>query len=965
MGSNLIAKKSAPVNPSDGAVSAFGGRNLFAKQSQQPIVNQSQIDAGGQLKQQAKAMFAAERGSEQFEPLNTYGDVAVNSDEIDFSSAGTAKRKAEHAKQRLKDDFMVQHGNDKSTGALLTRQKMGIALSDSAEDDTNKRIDNALTQLDKVRAKQKEKSKWESIKEGVSETVQTLVGLSPVGRVANALDKSGVIESNDYFKQASQNTSDYQEGVNQGISFGFADEIEAAFDSATGNETYEQARDRIRGEYSDIKERSPYIAGVGEISGGVVASVLPMGVAGKLAQGGAKAKSIANVVAATGEGILAGAGFTEANAGSSMFYSDAATGGALGLVFGAGGELLIPALSAGKNVIRGLFGSEEASAAALLTSVAKAKGVSNETVLKDAAEQYAELYRNAQPILDNTGKIKLDSNGSEMRKVALADLDIFTDVTRDVARIGAPNSATQKELANRADELQRDILEGRKINEKTVRIETPTQGMPYSNNTNLAPTSTQVSTGNTPTTRRSRIIEGEGSIVTNENRVTSIGGVDPTLTREGAAYINAQGEQVGRRIGNVNTVTGDTMNEIGDITNPSRVVIPNSGTSGNTQARNLNGMLDDMATGFGRNTEDAAGLIGTDRLAKEARLQGNASASDSYAKAYDTAPSQTQFDAVKGLVNASPTMQSAYQQGLRNARDLVASEGGSAPSVVRVLDETSKILGRRANKAETGESVRALNGLKRRLDELTYEISPDLEIARGLAREGQRAEDAIAIGVKALDQNIDDLDSALSALKGTDYEFANVGAGRAIRNKLTDRATKRTRDIVSNRLLTRREVESYNRLLDSDIANQGEKVSKDVGLDGLISAEAIATRTKNLSNLTPQMIFEDLKSGIPAFAKDSGALSALGAFVMNPNVVMAGLLSTRFGQAVVSRTPKAKLQRQLQRQVFKLGLKETDLNRLLSGDYKGINPDTLNKFAYGLAAALTKKTAAELSLIQI
>ena len=245
------------------------------------------------------------------------------------------------------------------------------------------------------------------------------------------------------------------------------------------------------------------------------------------------------------------------------------------------------------------------------------------------------------------------------------------------------------------------------------------------------------------------------------------------------------------------------------------------------------------------------------------------------------------------------------------------------------------------------------------MDELTYEIAPDLEIARGLAREGQRAEDAITVGVKALDQNIDDLDSALSTLKGTDYEFANVGAGRAIRNKLTDRVTRRTRDIISNRLLTKKEVENYNRLLDSDAANQGENVSKDIGLEGLIGVEAIATRTKNLSSLTPQMIFEDLKSGIPAFAKDSGALSALGAFVMNPNVVMAGLLSTRFGQAVVSRTPKAKLQRQLQRQVFKLGLKESDLNKLLSGDFKGINPDTLNKFAYGLASALTKKTAAE------
>ena len=76
-------------------------------------------------------------------------------------------------------------------------------------------------------------------------------------------------------------------GALQGASFGFADEIAGALGSAFGPKTYVQARDESRKAYEAAKAENPKAYLAGEVGGGLASAVVPGGVLGKAAEGGA------------------------------------------------------------------------------------------------------------------------------------------------------------------------------------------------------------------------------------------------------------------------------------------------------------------------------------------------------------------------------------------------------------------------------------------------------------------------------------------------------------------------------------------------------------------------------------------------------------------------------------------------------------------------------------------------------
>lgn len=73
--------------------------------------------------------------------------------------------------------------------------------------------------------------------------------------------------------------------IGQGITFGTADEIEALFRSAVGEETYKQKRDQIRKELEQFRSDYPKTAYGSEIASSIA---MPMGVAGLAGRGIAK-----------------------------------------------------------------------------------------------------------------------------------------------------------------------------------------------------------------------------------------------------------------------------------------------------------------------------------------------------------------------------------------------------------------------------------------------------------------------------------------------------------------------------------------------------------------------------------------------------------------------------------------------------------------------------------------------------
>lgn len=125
-------------------------------------------------------------------------------------------------------------------------------------------------------------------------------------------------------------------GALQGVSFNFADEIEAAVRSLAPGETYEDAVAKVRTRYKQAEEANPKSYLAGEIGGGLAGALIPgIGAIGTAAKG-AKLGQLA--IAGAKAGALAGFGSGE---GLGESLTSAATGAAIGaglvpVIHGAG-----------------------------------------------------------------------------------------------------------------------------------------------------------------------------------------------------------------------------------------------------------------------------------------------------------------------------------------------------------------------------------------------------------------------------------------------------------------------------------------------------------------------------------------------------------------------------------------------------------------------------------------------------
>jgi hypothetical protein len=149
--------------------------------------------------------------------------------------------------------------------------------------------------------------------------------------------------------------------VAQGLSFGFADEIEAVFKSIGKDKTYKEAVDEVRSKVDKFRKENPALAYGAEIAGSIP-TVFAGGLGlGKVAQGGSKiAQAITKgspVAKATKTGAISGgiygAGSGEGVEGKAM---GAVAGGALGGVLGGTVAKVLPKTTVKAKELQNKYG---------------------------------------------------------------------------------------------------------------------------------------------------------------------------------------------------------------------------------------------------------------------------------------------------------------------------------------------------------------------------------------------------------------------------------------------------------------------------------------------------------------------------------------------------------------------------------------------------------------------------------
>lgn len=376
----------------------------------------------------------------------------------------------------------------------------------------------------------------------------------------------------------------------------------------------------------------------------------------------------------------------------------------------------------------------------------------------------------------------------------------------------------------------------------------------------------------------------------------------------------------------------------------------------------------DLVSGTGGlGTEDVSGYGSLDlnQFTTRIRQKSNVLTENLYEAAYRTKPTSDQQDAVNFYRSEFPDFKKYWDQGKKNA----LNGDSNRKSLVKATDEAIKAINDDitvARDAGRNSEVFRLNTTKGRLTELLNDITPNItnadvdidtglpdgyafnpvRLAKDIGAPPRQTASNIDAGFKSVtERDVRELDTlqrqTLAGIERGDFtgEQVGIGAGKA----LSEVIARTGRDSKTGKLLKDTQVANYNRVVTGDPKGF---------LDNFIGDDARAARAANLANKTPQTISEELRSAIPALAKDFGAVSALGAFIFQPNVITAGLVATRIGQAAVSRQNKKSLAKAGQKELFRLGATKADIDNILNGDFNAVPPERITNIAQGIAGTL-------------
>lgn len=243
---------------------------------------------------------------------------------------------------------------------------------------------------------------------------------------------------------------DYARAAAQGLTFGFADEIEAALRSAVGPKTYEEEVKGIRGDIERFRETAPVAAYGTEIG---ASALLPFGVAraGALGAKAATAAAARPVTSAIGTGALYGAGAAE----EGERLKSAAIGGVLGGAVGGAVSKALPKIGAeAKEMIsRGVpltAGQAMGGLPKAFESTAKALPFAGGIIEKAQQRATAQFSRTAVEDALKPFGIKLPKNvtGSKAVKVAFSEIDKQYEQITPKLRIAGDNGKNAERMRN-------------------------------------------------------------------------------------------------------------------------------------------------------------------------------------------------------------------------------------------------------------------------------------------------------------------------------------------------------------------------------------------------------------------------------------------------------------------------------------------------------------------------------------
>ena len=224
--------------------------------------------------------------------------------------------------------------------------------------------------------------------------------------------------------------------VAQGLSFGFADEIEAAVKSllpeSMGGRDYEVIRDELRGKLTEYKTANPGEAITLEVAGAFIPSVMMSMTGAGAPVAGSNLARIAKVAA--GESALTAIGSSEADMFSGQGVQDVGLGTAVGTAAGTAAEVAMGKLGKlGRAVIdyarRKMKGADTAIQKELLR-LAKATGLTVDEIVQDVA--------NGRIMADNatlTAAIKgMVTEGGEVKPTILSASESRRQATTQQAK---------------------------------------------------------------------------------------------------------------------------------------------------------------------------------------------------------------------------------------------------------------------------------------------------------------------------------------------------------------------------------------------------------------------------------------------------------------------------------------------------------------------------------------------------
>lgn len=164
-------------------------------------------------------------------------------------------------------------------------------------------------------------------------------------------------------------------GLVQGVTLGWADEMGGALRAQAGEGSYEQERDRLRGQSARAREQAPERTAMGELAGTAPYALIP----GAGQSAGARVAVQAGI--GMGLGTASGAGFSEGETTDAVL-EDAAIGGLAGGVLGAGGQTLSEGARAGLGQLaRVASGADRARVASVATGTSRELG---DTLVREA-----------------------------------------------------------------------------------------------------------------------------------------------------------------------------------------------------------------------------------------------------------------------------------------------------------------------------------------------------------------------------------------------------------------------------------------------------------------------------------------------------------------------------------------------------------------------------------------------------